>query len=89
MTLLTAAPTIRPVALIPANVEIPAELTRPVRLPVTSPVIFPVISPVTFPVTAPTSVVAVIVPDALILPADAIPTPIPDEKGSLPTWRVD
>ena len=55
----------------------------------TAPVKSPVTSPATFPVNAPTKLVAVIIPDARILPIEFIPTPIlPVADGSPPTWKL-
>ena len=53
-----------------------------VAVPVTS----PTTSPVRLPEKAPENVVAVMMPDALILPDVLIPTPIP-LFGSPPTWK--
>ena len=50
------------------------------------PVRFPVTLPVTLPFNAPENVVAVMIPDAFILPDVLNPTPIP-LLGSPPTWK--
>ena len=80
-----------------AAVDTPSEFKLPVTFPVTFPVVSPVTFPVTFPVTlpdtfpnkVPENVVEVIIPDALMLPAELIPTPLPLAFGFSPTCRAN
>ena len=64
-------------------------ISAPVAVMIPETTVPPLILPLKLPVTLPTNVLAVIIPEALILPTELMPTPVSPPSTLLPTCKVD